>query len=390
MTDRRPDPSDHNPLAQELTAQIQVGLFGTVGRLAKQLRVVDRVAPALREAGLVRPLSIDRTHRRRAVGFSAAHRSISAFGGLLYAVGVLRHELTAEGSAIMNSGQDSRVEVGDLTHFEADRRLKWKTYTLMYDLLQEVFDGPSAPPELLILDVPLLIGRQDQAVKFDDPELTAEISRLRERAEAFWSVYRSRCYPFAEGGPKIVTLRPGVPGELLYHLHDPKQGRACSPDPIGAEAETLVRQRWGEILSANLGRVMQGLLTPESRTAGYASAATVDPRELFPRSLVSEGMTAFHYQAGLRGRPVFVETLGGRERWTPAALDDLAAALIALTYFDHRSAMPLPLWYAQEAVAVIRRTERGKGWLDAYKSMVRQSLREEHVDHTWLAGWEDE
>jgi hypothetical protein len=390
MTDRRPDPSDHNPLAQELTAQIQVGLFGTVGRLAKQLRVVDRVAPALREAGLVRPLTIDRTHRRRAVGFSAAHRSISAFGGLLYAVGVLRHELTAEGSAIMNSGQDSRVEVGDLTHFESDRRLKWKTYTLMYDLLQEVFDATAPPPELLILDVPLLIGRQDQAVKFDDPELAGEISRLRERAEAFWSAYRGRCYPFAEDGPKVVTLRPGVPGELLYHLHDPKQGRACSPDPIGAEAETLVRQRWTEILSANLGRVMQGLLTPESRTAGYASAATVDPRELFPRSLVSEGMTAFHYQAGLRGRPVFAETLGGRDRWMPSALDDLAASLIALTYFDHRSAMPLPLWYAREAVAVIRRTERGKGWLDAYKSMVRQSLREEHVDQTWLAGWEEE
>lgn len=389
MTDRRPDPSDHNPLAQELTAQIQVGLFGTVGRLAKQLRVVDRFAPALREAGLVRPLNIDRTYRRRAVGFSAAHRSISAFGGLLYAVGVLRHELTAEGSAIMNSGQDSRVEVGDLTHFEADRRLKWKIYTLMYDLLQEVFDTPGALPELLILDVPLLFGRQELAVQFDDPELTGEIGRLRERAEAFWSAHRPRCYPFAADGPKVVTLRPGVPGELLYHLHDPNEGRMCSPDPIGAEAETLVRQRWAEILSANLGRVMQGLLTPESRTAGYASADAVDPRT-FPRSLVAEGMMAFHYQAGLRGRPVFVETLGGRDRWTPAALDGLAAALIALTYFDHRSAMPLPLWYAQEAVAVIRRTERGKGWLDAYKSMVRQSLREEHIDQTWLDGWENE
>ena len=52
--------------------------------------------------------------------------------------------------------------------------------------------------------------------------------------------------------------------------------------------------------------------------------------------------------------------------------------------------MPLPLWYAQEAAAVVRKTDRGKGWLDAYKSMVRQALREEHVDQTWLVGWEEE
>jgi hypothetical protein len=378
-----------NPLAQELTAQIQIGLFGTVGNLARQMRVVERVAGPLRAAGVVRSLAVDRSRRRRAVGFAASQRSINAFGGLLYAVGVLKHELEAEGSAIANLSQDSRVEVGDLTHYEAERRLKWKTYSLMYDLLQETFDAPGPLPDLMILDVPLIFGRQEFAVDLDDRELAEEVKRLRERAEAFWSAHRPRCYPFAVDGPKIVTLRPNVPGELLYRLHDEKQGRACSPDPLQPEAEAILHGHWTEILSANIGRVMQGLLTPEARTAAYSSADAVDPRT-FPRSLVTEGMLAFHYQAGLRGRPVLVETLGGRDRWTPQALDDLAASLVALTYFDHRSAMPLPLWYAQEAAAVVRKTDRGKGWLDAYKSMVRQALREEHVDQTWLVGWEEE
>ena len=34
--------NENSPLAQEMTAQIQLGLFGTVGKLARQLRAIDR------------------------------------------------------------------------------------------------------------------------------------------------------------------------------------------------------------------------------------------------------------------------------------------------------------------------------------------------------------
>ena len=383
MASRTQQPSGQSPLAQELTAQIQVGLFGTVGQLSKQLRTVDRIAPALRKAGLVRPLNIDRSIRRRAAGFAAVHRHIHAFGALLYTVGVLKHELTVEASTIVNAGQDSRVDVGDMTYLEVDRRLNWKKYDLMYDLLQAVFDDQAGLPDVMILDVPLIFGREIYGVGLEDEELEKEVERLKERAETFWEANRPRCYPFDEDGPKVVTLRSRVPGELLKHLRDPNKGRGMSPDPLAPEIDTLLEKNWQELLSAHLGRVIEGILTPETRTVAYSSAESVDPRT-FPTSLISEGMLAFHYLAGLRGRPVLVETIGSKDRWTPEALDELAATLTALTYFDHSKAMPLPLWYARESAATVSKTN----WLNTYKQMVQQSLREEHVDQTWLSGWE--
>jgi hypothetical protein len=384
MSSYRVEPCGQSPLAQELTAQIQVGLFGTVGQLARQLRAVDRVAPQLRAAGLVRPLAIDRNVRRRAAGFAAVHRSIHAFGGLLYAVGVLKHELTVEASTIVSAGQDSRVNVGDMTYLESDRRLSWKKYNLMYDLLQSTFDDPAGLPDLMILDVPLIFGREIYAIGLDDDELKDEAERLRERAEAFWAANRPRCFPFDPKGPKVVTLRTREPGELLLRLHDPAKGRGCSPDPLSGEVEELLDRHWQDILSARSGKVIQGILTPQTRTAAYASAESVDPRT-FPRSLISGGMIAFHYHAGIRGKPILVETLGSQDCWTPEALDELAGNLIALTYFDNSKALPLPLWYAHESAATVRSSQ----WLIVYKRMVQQALREEHVDNTWLSGWGD-
>ena len=76
--------SDNNSLSQEIAAQIQLGLMGTVGKLARQLRAIDRIAPRLKEGGIVRKLKVDRDRRRHSVGISTASRSIDAFGGLLY------------------------------------------------------------------------------------------------------------------------------------------------------------------------------------------------------------------------------------------------------------------------------------------------------------------
>jgi hypothetical protein len=71
-------------------------------------------------------------------------------------------------------------------------------------------------------------------------------------------------------------------------------------------------------------------------------------------------MLGFHYLAGLGGRPMYIETLGSADRWTPKALDNLTSSLIALTCFDHLSAVPLPLWYAQEAVATVKKRREAR------------------------------
>ena len=378
-----------NPIAQELTAQIQVGLYGTVGHLARQLRLIDKIAPRLKENGIIRQLNVDRLRRRRAAGFAATHTSTEAFGGLLFAVGVLKHELTTEDSTLSHAGQDSRVTVGDMTHLEADRRLAWKQYDLMYDVLQATFESENGLPDYLILGVPLLFGREIYALGFDDDVLRAEIEKLKNRAEQFWESNRPRCFPFDPKGPRVATVHPGRPSQILRELMQAKPGHAVSPDRLGSELTVLLEKNNKALLSANINRVMLGLLAPGFRTAAWSSADSMDSRA-FPRSLITEGMLSFCYQAGLRGGITQVETLGGPDRWTPEAVDDLAASLMALTVFDHRSAEPLPLWYARESLAPIRKRFQGKNWLDVYKGMVKKAMRGEQVEAAWLRGWDQE
>ncbi len=66
------------------------------------------------------------TRSVRSVGLSVAHRKIGAFGGLLYGAAAVSHELITSGPDLNHGGQDSRLDVGDMTLLEADRRLSWE------------------------------------------------------------------------------------------------------------------------------------------------------------------------------------------------------------------------------------------------------------------------
>jgi hypothetical protein len=384
-----------NPLVQEITAAIQLGMMGTVGKLSRQLRAIDRIAPRLKEGGLVRKINVNREQKRRTTGISVAHRKIGAFGGLLYAAASVAHELRTSGSDIIHGGQDSRLAVGDMTLLEADRRLSWKTFTLVYDLLDEVFASDSLP-DLIFLDVPLVMGRAIYAQALDEEETDAELRRevheLRDRLEAFWAKNIDRCFPFHESGPRIVTLARGRFGGLLRLIEE--QGAKISPDPIDGEVERLIREEWTQVLSVGIDRVLAGILNNDHRTAAFNREQDLRDKEAFPRAIIERGTLAFHYLTGLRGRPVQVETLGSAAHWHDRGgadvIDELASDLMSLTYFDHRNSVPLPLWYAQQAVQVIKKTSQGQGLLEFYKRETLRAMQEELRERAWLAGWEEE
>lgn len=381
---------ESTPLAQEITAQIQLGLYGTVGKLARQLRAIDRIAPRLKEGGLVRKLQVDRGIKRRAVGLAVKHRKIDAFGGVLYAVAAVAHELLAQGSDITHAGQRSRLDVGDMSNLEVKRRLDWKTYSLVYDLLEEIFAAEPLP-DLILLDIPLVMGRAVYAQALDDAEtdthLRNEVADLRNRLEAFWERHADRVFPFNAQGPRIVTLNRGRFGSLLRLIES--KGAKVTPDPIDPEAERLIEKEWVQVLSVGIDRILRGILVPEHRTAAFDQDQDKIDKDAFPKSLIQRGRIGFHYLTGLRGRPIQVEAVGSVDHWHdrggPDALDALAADLIALTYFDHRKSLPLPLWYAEQSVEVLK-----PQLLDFYKRESLRAMREEQVDNAWLAGWEEE
>lgn len=386
---------DKTPLYQEIASQIQLGLMGTVGKLSRQLRAIDRIAPRLKEGGIVRKVPVDREVKREAMGLSVAHRKIGAFGGLLYGAAAVSHAMTTAGADITHGGQDSRLDVGDMTLLEADRRLSWKTYALVYDLLEEIFTAASLP-DLILLDVPLVMGRAVYAQALEDEEsdteLRREVTELRDRLEAFWGKHIQRCFPFNANGPKVVTLDRGRFGSLLRLLKSKSQD--VTPDPIDGEVERLIREEWTQVLSVGIDRVLAGILNPDYRTAAFNREQDLRDKRAFPQSIIEKGTIAFHYLTGLRGQPIQVETLGSAAHWREqggeAAIDGLASDLISLTYFDVRQAVPLPLWYAQQSVQIIKKTQGGQGLLEFYKREALRAMQQELRDRAWLAGWEEE
>jgi hypothetical protein len=309
----------------------------------------------------------------------------------MYGVAALAHELVASGADISHSGQHSRLDVGDMSLLEFERRLEWKTYRLVYDVLEEVFSNEPLP-DLVLLDVPLVMGRAMYAQALEDSEtdaqLKSEIGALKNKLEAFWSRHIERCYPFDSKGPRIVTLVRARFGSLLRLIE--KRGQEVSPDPIDGEVERLIKTEWVQVLSVGIDRVLRGILLPEHRTAAFDRDQDLLDQRAFPQTLIQKGSVGFHYLTGLRGQPVQVGTIGSAAAWHdrggPEALDRLAADLIGLTYFDHRKSLPLPLWYAREGVEVVKK----RGLLEFYKRETLRAMREEQVDQAWLAGWEED
>ena len=384
---------EHIPLAQELTAQVQLGLIGTVGKLSKQLRAIDGIAPRLRDGGVVRRITVNRDQKRRSVGVAEASRMLQAFGGVLYAVAAVAHEMFTEGSDMSHTGQMSRMDVGDMSLLEYEKRVDWKTYLAVYELLEEIFESDNLP-DIILLDAPLILGRRNFAQVLDEAEelkldlpLKKEMDDLRLRIESFWDKHRSRCFPYAEDGPKVVSLHRGRLREPISSLQG--RGFMLTPDRIDAEVLEMMRTGWSQVLSVGVERLLLGILGADQRTAAFQREQAKD-KDAFPKSLIEGGTLTFHYLTGIRGQPLHVETLGSAQDWTErggsAAVDALAGDLMALTYFDHKKSLPLPLWQAQSAVEVVKR----KGILEFYKRETLRAMQEEQVDQAWMTGWEEE
>ena len=108
-------------LAQALAIDSQLRLPGSAGRLTKQIRDIENVAPIFRDAGLVkavkRPSMVDLS-----VSGIASHSCIGkALGGFIYASAAVRTDLLIQENKVSTTGSDSISELDDID-FEAQRR----------------------------------------------------------------------------------------------------------------------------------------------------------------------------------------------------------------------------------------------------------------------------
>jgi len=367
-------------LARALAAAMSLRLPGTVGKIANKMRYIDSKAPLFVRGGIIRSIESRRFDRVYAVGVSSKSRSMPAMGGVLYGAAALRHDIVVSGNQVTEGFQDSRVDINDMNFLDASERLAWKEYILVYQLLTDLLDSDTKP-DVIFVDIPLLVPRAEQSLSLAEPDVEAEWRELIEVMEAFWQRFLPSIYPNDANGPFLVSLqsRRDLNAAVLNALRE--KGPAGSPEAISSEALDLVQSEWAQLRRVGILRFLRGALRAGHRTAAYYYEALGRQMKRFePRTVADHGLIGFHIQVGLRTPIWKIETVGAPGQWDSEALDRLASITAFLTLNDSPRMKPLPLWYAEQLVMMPREV------LSNYLRSTLGMLKDHAVDRAWLEG----
>lgn len=368
------------PLAQSLVASVQLNLPGTVARLSSKMRFIDKVAPQLKEAGIVRNVPIIRNPTMRAAGIATAARAIPAFGGILYLSGAVRQDLFIDKGSIYKTTQESVSDLDEIDDLDFAQKIAFVNLINAYKLLDELMDTPDKP-EIILMDVPLLLERSDvpQMERGEHYKLYQKVIKI---IEGFWTKHQNKIFPFNPEGLRIASLRTGKFGAIVLALNSDSADYIA--DTLNDKALSLIKEEetMERIKSVGVKRLLQGILHNHSRTAAFQFEGISPQNRFEPESLRHLGLMGMHIKAGLNTPPMLVEFFGTAKTWDSTSLDTFASQIISLFTMDQPKALPLPLWYAKHSLKAI---SAKPGVLEYYKSQAKQMLNDEEIDNIWRA-----
>jgi len=373
--------SRSHSLAQDLAVQTQVNLPGTVGRLLKQIRDLEVVAPLFLDAGLIRSVQRPNPLDARISGVSTMYRVIRALGGYLYICGAVRVDNSVEHNALATQGEDSLSVIDDIDFAEQSKRLQLVEIGQAYELAERAL-GLEYPPEFLLIDGPLVLNRSMVPLR-ENRSHKEVFDGTCERIKRFWRNYRDRLYPWSPDGTVvagIATERLGAIAAISQQDLRTAEGRSQVLN-ISRTALADLNDRLGkENAIATIGekRFVEAVLGQHSRTAAFHMNAQTPRME--PFDIVDEcGVVGFHFRAGPGTEPRLVEILGGDAGWNDKSLDRLAGVLMAATVLRGRHSLPLPIQLAKKQHQALG------PFLQQYKNGVLRELKERNIEDSWLS-----
>lgn len=372
---------DNNvPVSQSLVANIQLGLPATVSKLSAKMRFIDDIAPMLKDGGVIRNIELDNSFTIKASGIACSNRTSNAFGGILYVAGAVRQDMLIKDGTIYKTRQESTVEVDEIDDLDSQKKLKYIDIINAYKLLKELMEDDERP-ELVLLDVPLVLERADAPLD-NRTEIVKVYNKCRKIIESFWDKYKEEIYPFNECGVKIASVGNKRFGAVVFGLND--NDIKYIPDPINKEIISQMDSLMLKIQDVGIKRLMSGILVKRTRTAAFQYDGLNKDSRLEPESIREFGLMGMHIKAGNNTPPLLIEVLGNVDNWTTIMLDELASQIIALITFDQANALPMPLWYAKYALKPIEATDNGKNRiLQYYKLQAREMLKNQELENIW-------
>lgn len=364
------------PVSQSIVANVQLGLPATVSKLSSKMRFIDKIAPLLKEQGVIRTLDLIQPITIKCSGIVTSHRTINAFGGILYISGAVRQDISIQEGSIYQTKQESVVDVDEIDDLDWQKKLKFidmiNAYKLLMDTMEEV-----DLPELIIMDVPLLLERADTPLS-ERVDIMKYYDLCKETIAKFWSEYKEKIYPFNKNGVKIASIGGKRFGAIFFALT--KENLKYVPDAIGESITSELDQYMSKMQMVGIKRLLKGILVKRSRTAAFQFDAITKDNRMEPISVRELGLMTMHIKAGNNTPPMLIEVLGKVDDWDSEMLDKICAEIMTLITFDQAKALPIPLWYAKYALKPI---EARPGVLEFYKSHAKEMLKNESLEAIW-------
>lgn len=372
-------------LAQTLAIESQIRLPGSAGRLLKQIRDIESVAPIFRDLGLVRAVPRPSVINVSVSGVTTNSRVKKALGGFIYASAGVRTDMLIDENRVSTRGTDSVSELDDID-FEAQRkRLDLVEMRHGYQLVQRLLESEMSA-QLILLDTPLFISREMVPLK-RNPKHWSEYQKTRDVINAFWEKYRSDLFPWNPDGPVLASVlseRFSAVVSIARQDLRSEDGRKHILISDGFSSERVSElQDLGEKLSG-IGdlRFINGILGSFTRTIAFRM--TENRSRMEPTEAVSEGVVGFHYKGGRSSQIHMVQLAGEEPGWTAEQLDAVAWKLMVLDLQNQRRTKPLPQVLGEQQLKILDQ------FVGYYRQGLNEALKKNEVEDVWLSGLDED
>jgi hypothetical protein len=365
----------------------QIHLPGTVGRILKQNRDIEAIAPYFKKAGLVRFFRIPERLDLKVAGIATAVATRPVWGGLLYASAAVRVDLAVESSAIRTTGQDSACEIDDIDYEDQSKRFQLIGVRQAYQMAAAAIRSEDRP-DLILLDCPLVLNRSmvPTGEAAENPGYRKAYESAIAEITRFWDEHQAALFPWNPQGAVVASLASDRFGAIIYAAQQDlrtEEGRRnlLGTEDIDDEQVRHLTESQGAISGVGARRFLHGILEQQTRTAAFRMNVKMPRME--PAAVAASGVIGFHVRSIDQNSPQLVQLIGDAPGWTRDRLDRLAAEISALTVSNGKQPAPIPLFLASQVAGTI------PNFVDAYRGDVEDHIRRRQLETDWLTGIEE-
>lgn len=369
-------------LSQTLAVQTQIHLPATAGRLLKQIRDLERVAPLFVKARLVRSVDRPKPLTIRVAGIATRAGAKRVAGGYLYAAAACRMDIAVEDNVVATCGQDSTCQIDDIDYEDQAKRFQLMGMRQAYELADRALKS-GEPFDAVLVDCPLLLNRSMEAPNKERySAYRALYSETLAGIERFWKEHRERLFPWNPQGPMLAGIASERYGAIIaVSQQDLRTEEGCRHALHVDELDrNVLRELYGaERAISGIGerRFIHGILGSFTRTAAFRMS-TQTPR-MEPEQVMAQGVIGLHYTAGPGTPARLLQLVGNEPGWQVSDLDRLVGAVMALTVVAGKQAWPLPIQLADRELNSL------DGFLKHYQHCLHEEMKSKQIEDVWLS-----